>query len=319
MKKEVLYLIAAICTISAFAGCNKNETTPQTEAPVEVIVEYTVGERDDFGPDTKALKTEWASGDQILVLLEPEGETWLLGEEEISLKLTYNGTGWDETWTGSASDLPMEGEGVSVALIKRGTGNFYAIHHRGEVSIPSEVRSLMELTGYEGGEFMTYYGTYDVKQSMKTSNVTFSLGEVNLELDPNLFQVSVPTTGDNATLSIKCRTRNMMHTADDAQLEAYALKSGSLWFDAENSSMTIDECDYTKAAGVRNGDDMSYCFYATSDWGASASISKYKFLYHYNETSSYVYEKSVGADFYEDPATCLTAGYAYRLPDVSTW
>lgn len=58
MKKEVLYLIAAICTISAFAGCNKNETTPQTEAPVEVIVEYTVGERDDFGPDTKALKTE---------------------------------------------------------------------------------------------------------------------------------------------------------------------------------------------------------------------------------------------------------------------
>ena len=306
MKKNLILWLIMACFAMTLAGCSKEEAAPQTDSDVpEVILDFTVGERDGFGPDTKAVKTDWAEGDQILVLYKLEDGGWMFGDSPTYSVLTYDGTAWSQKNTG-----------MSIAFLSGGyRGDYYAIHYRGTVGIGTVQDNEVELTGYGGGEFMCCSGSFETKSPLPTGQVLLglSLSDINLTLDPHLYQVSVTgaETYRDLRLWLSIEYVNVMRPKEYTQLPHYACQSGMLYFDKANSCIGIRQPDNYNAIPVFNSHDASFCFYIAegSDPGP-IKTDKYRFTFTLSATQ-YTYEKErsgSSADGY------LTAGYAYRLP-----
>lgn len=80
MKKTLLYLIMA----AGLVGCAKELTPASEENPAGKPVTFEIKVL-----ETKAAKSDWATGDEIYV--------FFMGIDDKYLKLTYDGGGWDES------------------------------------------------------------------------------------------------------------------------------------------------------------------------------------------------------------------------------
>ena len=175
-------IIAAALLIVA-AGCSKLNDTDTVEN-TDVKIEFTIAEKPGFGAQTKALKTSWAVGDKIAIALKPSSETNVLYQpitiavrSSVAVLLEYTAGGW----TATGNITPDAGT----------NGTFYAIHHRGDVKLNftsiggTNPENIYQLTGYQGGELMSFTGSYNV-----ASNGNLILESITMALDTRLMQVS---------------------------------------------------------------------------------------------------------------------------------
>ena len=198
MKKYIAF--AAVAMIMAAAGCQKMNDI-QTENQ-NFKIEFTVADKPSFGTDTKAVKTSWAVGDKIAIALKPSSaenvlyETKIMGKDSriysshsIILELTESG------WKAESKITPPEGNGT-----------YYAIHHRGTIAstVTNNPASQFNLTGYQGGELMSFIGSYSADK-----NGIITLGAITMALDTRLMQVSTAerlegyeNTGNNEFIAV---------------------------------------------------------------------------------------------------------------------
>ena len=202
MKKYMT--LAAVAMMMAAAGCQKMNDI-QTENQ-DFKIEFTVADKPSFGTDTKAVKTSWAVGDQIAIALKPSSETNVLYQSiatavrsSVAVLLEYTAGGW----TATGNITPEAGT----------NGTFYAIHHRGDVNLNftsiggTNPENSYQLTGYQGGELMSFTGSYNV-----ASNGNLILESIVMALDTRLMQVSTAeilegnenTENNNAFAAILC-------------------------------------------------------------------------------------------------------------------
>ena len=192
MKKYIAF--ATVAMMMAAVGCQKMNDI-QTEDQ-NMNVEFTVADKPSFGADTKAVKTSWAVGDKIAIALKPSGASKVLYDYKLIGKNTriYNCTALtleftESGWIANSLITPPEG-----------FGTYYAIHHRGTVAmtLESEPTNTFNLTGYNGGELMSYTGSY-----IADNNGIIKLGDITMALDSRLMQISVADelNGGNLFLS----------------------------------------------------------------------------------------------------------------------
>ena len=181
MKKYMT--LAVVAMMMAATGCQKMNDI-QTENQ-DFKIEFTVADKPSFGTDTKAVKTSWAVGDKIAIALKPSSETNVLYQStdmavrsSVAVLLEYTAGGW----TATGNITPEAGT----------NGTFYAIHHRGDVNLNftsiggTNPENSYQLTGYQGGELMSFTGSYNV-----ASNGNLILESIVMALDTRLMQISV--------------------------------------------------------------------------------------------------------------------------------
>lgn len=191
MKKYIAF--AAVAMMMAAAGCQKMNDI-QTEDQ-NMKVEFTVADKPSFGADTKAVKTSWAVGDQIAIALKPSSAENVLYETKTVSK-------YGHIYSSSAIILELTESGwkaESKITPPEGNGTYYAIHHRGTISatVTNNPASQFNLTEYQGGELMSFTGTYN------RDSKGINLGAITMALDKRLMQISVADemNGGNLYLS----------------------------------------------------------------------------------------------------------------------
>lgn len=312
MKKII---IAAFAACALLAACTEKESAPVQNNDVKVVFE--IADKAGFGQDTKAVKTAWAEGDQILVIFRAndgvnQGQGFLTDDCEVNtLRFVYDGSAWG-LQDNNVSDLAQLGS----------SGLYFAIHHRvfGEDNIVFSGVNC-DLTNYNGGELLQATDSYTVSEgvlTLKTVNMVMALYG-------DQFQISVPDlpSGEAWKLYI-CNNDMVTDVSPDACLSKESgLEDGDggVYFNESNSQLGNYSGHYSP--GVWNGDDMSFVSRAASWWESDKGdqrYSTYKFLVtDGTEENSYIYVKSRGVwdgEQIEFEFT-LTGGDAYRLPSFN--
>ena len=164
-----IFISAMVLAVALFAGCSKDEMPEQN---VKYKVQFSVADRSELS--TRAAKSGWEDGDQVLIVFEGESDWFDVTNGANTLKLTYN----DGVWSADESKMPTSG-------LVSGKG-YTACHHQGEVSLgEAGYFSDVYFSGYKGGEWMSYTGTYTVAGGV------VDLGEIALQRDAADFQISV--------------------------------------------------------------------------------------------------------------------------------
>ena len=165
MKKS---FIAAFIAIAAFASCNKIETAAPSFDELDITFDIA-----DPDPDTKAIKTSWEEGDEILILFENKTEN---GQQA---KLRYVSGEWKVTQ--KPSNLGLSGN-VSI--------RFLAIHFPGTISYDS-TKDYENQLGYVGGNVRI---AKKQTSGILTSRGVLPLGTINLDqkLSSEEIQIVVP-------------------------------------------------------------------------------------------------------------------------------
>jgi len=289
MKK---IFMAALAAMTLLAGCAK-ENTPV--AKQDIKVNFTVAEKAGFGADTKAVKTGWAVGDEIIIVFR-DATGWVNFDNGANtVKLSKTESGWSST-----SNI------TDISLL---TGTYYyAVHHQGTIALGTvNYMGDIQLTNYNHGEYLTFDGTYSV------SGGNLELGTITMKRPAELTQISVPgvTVGtDTWTLEIGTADGSgdiaFSGFVDQGSLEnIYIRSTGETGLIARNS-------DYT-AFGVQNGADVSFYFLdlAGSDYTGSEIYYKLR-----NQSASLkLYYKSTTKKFDD------FNGHAFLLPalDSGKW
>lgn len=83
--KKMFFALAVL--VLAFTGCSQEEDAIQVseKKAIKVVVNM---DKPGFGEDTRAARTGWVAGDQVVVMLG--------NDLEHLISLTYDGTGWEE-------------------------------------------------------------------------------------------------------------------------------------------------------------------------------------------------------------------------------
>ena len=91
MKK---FFIAAVALVAAvFTSCSKDDLGVESN---DVKVNFAVAEKPEFAATTRALKSDWAVGDEILIVFQSADKSWLdCSNGQNSIKLTKTAGGWD--------------------------------------------------------------------------------------------------------------------------------------------------------------------------------------------------------------------------------
>ncbi len=110
MKKIYTTLFAAAAIVAAAVSCGKAESEAVPEGGGELKVNISVA---PLGPDTKAIKTNWAEGDIINIWFDVSPNAGRQAAEGPDLKLTRNSSGkWDASELKSGVQENLKAEGV---------------------------------------------------------------------------------------------------------------------------------------------------------------------------------------------------------------
>ena len=308
MKK--LFMVAmAIVVAAGFVACTKDDASAPTYK-----VEFTVGEKGGFEAGSRAVKTAWAEGDQILIITKPLSGSYddvvVPNSDDNCIRLIYNGSAW-------TVDRALTTEEITA----RGThGPWYAIHYRvkedKKVGLGNADGSDVMLANYYGGEVLECFGSFTITDGV------VNLGAINMELSLNnsLVQVSVPgldlveypdwiltvLSGDYSSGSYSGFNHpSFIALWEDQVLFRTSPGVGNYGF-------------YKDTPYVVNGTDASFVFrWGSTDESNTEIYGKYKFmLYNFNTADAYVYTVDRGAydavnDEYEVNLECEKA---YVLP-----
>lgn len=275
-----IIISAMVLAVALFAGCSKDELPEQN---VKYKVEFSVADRSELS--TRATKSGWENGDQVLIVFEGESGWFDVANGANTLKLTYN----DGVWSADESKMPASG-------LVSGKG-YTACYHQGEVSLgDADVWGNVAFSGYNGGEWMSYTGTYTIAGGV------VDLGEIALQRDAADFQISVDgLTGLNWKMTINSIKSMTVPYNYDCSISHYQAKGITV----NNGEMDCMQ-KYGKASGVEYGGDVSFYFkkhtnisYDTIYFGLS------------NGTNTYYYKL-------DTPNAILQGGKAYLLPAIDS-
>lgn len=178
--KKILMAVVALA-VMGFVGCQKDDNAIDNK----VKVNFTVADKASFDNGSRAVKSDWAVGDEILIIFEGS-EGWLdFTSHANTLKLKKTADGWNAIDT----NLP--------ALANLADGKkFYAIYNTGEISLGDMRDATTYYTAYinsystaysnrQGMEYMYCSGTYTLSGS------EINLGSITMARPSKMFQISV--------------------------------------------------------------------------------------------------------------------------------
>ena len=318
MKLQIMkriYAVAAVllCAVMMVA-CNKSEV----DAEKVYKVNFSVSEKPSFDA-TRASKSAWAAGDQILVILRPDNGSWLIAENDNSktLKLTYDGSQWSAS---TPSAELMQALGAS--------GDCYAVYYRGNVGIGEDwdgYGDTYKFANYKGGEYYYSMGAYSVADDVLT------LEQIEMEKGSDIFQISIEnllSTAENQAKSWKLAilrdaTQQLPIPADFGKMDDDVYYEGMAegYFTFDFGKTTPYKIYY--ATNVQNDNDASFWFchlFYDEDVVNDKTEARYLNGYFFtltDGTTTWYYEvdRKLGT---ADEKT-LNPEKAYLLPELSEW
>ncbi|MBO7321249.1 MAG: hypothetical protein J6U80_04890 [Bacteroidales bacterium] len=184
-------IMAVIALVITASGCQKIDSA---ETNSTVKVKFTIADKPVLGDpgQTKAVKTAWAEGDAICFAFMDNNFDII---KIISKSTPFQPNIFYEDGKWSELTIPNE---YLTALGSEGI--FIAIHHRKGTTYAKEITlgnvtsttingesydKICSISRYSGGEIMFAADTYTV------SDGVMDLGNINMALDPRLFQISI--------------------------------------------------------------------------------------------------------------------------------
>ena len=294
--KKILMAVVALA-VMGFVGCQKDDNVVDNK----IKVNFAVADKAGFDNGSRAVKSDWAVGDEILIIFKGSAEesstAWIAPYENANtVKLTKTAEGWNV----DASNLPE-----NLARFVDG-GIYVAYHYPGNIHIDAENYHIFDyplFDTYAGGEFMSANGTYTI------SGNELNIGTITLARPADAFQISVkgltPAVGEVWYLDIYSEFV-------DGSLNHPGLFQGgnrTLGCNINEGDAKIATFGSWESLGVKNGEDVSFFF---------TSIAK-----EYTGTTLYyaLYSNTAKNYWYKTTSTAPSAleGKAWSLPAVSEW
>ena len=271
-------MAAMTLVMAVFASCSNDEM--QLESTGDFKVNFTVADKAGFDGDTRAVKTGWENGDEILIAVQGEEDTWYeSGAPYNCFKLKYNGSTWTTDMTGFDNTKALK------------TGNRYvAGYHPGTVTLGNRNSYRQYLHYYKGGECLSVVGTYPVTDD------GIDLGKIELKRNTQDFQISVK----NLAAAGKSNGTWKLYIED-----AEGNKADNMFFKAAGNAFLYYDgfgaFTSSYSTGINYGGDVVFYF---SNAGTNETSLKFKLT---DDVDTYIYT-----------TTTIPAGSkAYYLPAIT--
>ena len=260
--KKTLTLIAALAAL-ALSSCKKEEKTNVVVKEISDII-FTVA-----SPDTKALKSNWETGDEIMIFFEYKTD---VGQQA---KIRYNGSTWQ---------LVQKPSNLSYAPGKN-VGQYSAIHYPGEIVYNGQNDDRKKIMNYRAGVVLHKNNDY-----FNVSNEgVIELGTISLtKMGNKTFQVVVPwiSAEDNYTLSVTC---NGQVRSAERNYGNYSNSYGGKNYPYPNSRGGLTYGGgMNNTYGVENASGTEFYFWLNSNPSAAAT-SKYKYVFALSDGTQLYY------------------------------
>ena len=278
MKK---FLMAAMTLVMAvFASCSNDDA--QLEGIGDIKVNFTVADKAGFDGDTRAVKTGWDNGDEILIAICSEGGWTELGKYNC-FKLKYNNGNWTTDMTGFDTSVRFE------------SGNDYiAVYHPGTITLGGSASGVdtQYLSGYNGGEIL-----YDINSTYTKTADGIDLGEIELVRYSQDFQISIK---DLASAGKTDGTWELYIQNEEGN------RADKMYFNAKDNvflrTSGIGSYDTHYSTGINYKDDVVFYFQNTGS----------------TETPLTFLLQIYGGDAYTYTTTTIPEmGNAYTLPEIT--
>ena len=265
MKKT--FLIVSAFAALFLAACNKIEKTEQVKEITDIT--FTVA-----SPDTKAVKTAWAAGDEIMIFFEGKVE---VGQQA---KLRYDGSFWK---------LVQKPNGLSYTPGIIRAGRYYSVHYPGSIIYNGQDDDRRKIMNYRAGISLANKEA-DSYFDVSTEGV-IELGTISLKKGVRkAFQVVVPgiSSGDNYTLSVTCDgivtdaedNSGMQSNSYVRRCYPYLKNNGAIEFGTE----------YDNVYGISNPDGVEFFFEINSRIsGEKVAASLYKYVFSLSDGTQLYY------------------------------
>lgn len=307
MKKILIVAIAFVAAI--FVGCAKDDINGVNKDGVvngQLKFNFTVADK-PASIDTRALKSGWAVGDQIMVMFLNKNN-W---KSTNTLVIEYNGSYWEEKATPNTEGWTTTGQ------LK-----FEAIHYRridttqnlngGDIS----QGMFCQLLNVKGGEVLTHFGNYTIADGVVS---------VAIELDyaKDIFLVSIPdlSEADDWRLGIlegdtvpETFTRTNISTHYPISRYNDNISSGTLrkWTNSTLASIYVNSPSIDKQALARCVQNDGQITFAFGFDGSKGSAATYTFF-----LSKGLCSESSERYIYTVNSVAFSGKKAYKLPSIT--
>ena len=290
-----LLIAATLLFAAGFVACDKSD---DTSVEKDIKVEFSVAGKDCFNT-TRAVKSDWANGDQILILFKTGG-AWLGKEnsKDNTITLTYNASA--STWALTKNNWDDD-------LTNSTSGEFLAVHYRGDMGLGASEGSLGYLFNYTAGEVLHMSGgTYTITDGVMT------LSTLVLKLSNDAVQFSVQYLASNSDtwemwVAYDNKGGDYKYPGDSASpVQGY--NAGKVLYRTDGGFLGTYGNEWM--SNVVNGSDRS--FFGTFDNGNDEVTTRYVFvLKNVTKTKYYKFE------YAPSPFVKLAGKNAYLLPPLT--
>lgn len=183
--KRILFMLSAAAAL--LASCAKQNVSEPQIQDQDIKISFEVASRPDFESDTKAVKSDWFVGDEILIVFEGK-DGWLdFSKNANTLKLKKTAADWNT----DKSKLPAL---TALASGKR----FFAFHHPQDYEMM--IGDLIDYTSHKCADVSSYNNISRERwnvEYMHTSGTyelvgnEIMLGFLNMQRPATAFQISV--------------------------------------------------------------------------------------------------------------------------------
>lgn len=292
MKKTIFAAMVVLAT--AFASCETIETDSRSFDELDLTFDVA-----DPVSDTRAIKSAWEEGDEILIVFYQKVEK---GQQA---KLKYTSGQW--TLVQKPSDLGLEAGS---------TISFDAIHFPGSIGYDKYSNTdYEEQLGYAGGNVrLLRYQT----SGKLTADGVLPLGTIALDskLSGSEYQIVVPgiNASDSYTMAVTCNGHFSSIAGRENTPYSFGCAYAQVYFPYFNSygNITFGGGLYP-VKGVANADGVAFtCYY--NDPSASydpevADTNPYKYVFSLYDGKTYYYYTIPKAS-----EKVIAAGKAIKLP-----
>lgn len=183
--KRILFMLSAAAAL--LASCAKQNVSEPQIQDRDIKISFEVASRPDFESDTKAVKSDWFVGDEILIVFEGK-DGWLdFSKNANTLKLKKTAA----DWVTDKSKLP--------AITDLTSGKrFFAFHHPQDYEMM--IGDLIDYTNHKCADVSSYYNIYNAELSVEYMHASgtyelvgneVKLGFLNMQRPATAFQISV--------------------------------------------------------------------------------------------------------------------------------
>ena len=280
-------MAACALAVMGFVACSKDDNATVNN---EVKVNFTVADKPSFD-DTRAAKSAWADGDQIMVVFNATGSLDSKFNTNNILTLTYS----SGVWTSSDVSSFISDLGAS--------GNYKAFHYRGNVGFTT-VDGTTFFNNYKGGDFLQCKGGYTISGNELTLTDDIEMGF----FDANVCQISVKGLDQSKQWKMTVAYNNQWETAsaNNQYNMYYYFGENSVYFEDNTVAKIVDNDTQFQSWGVNNSNgDVAFWIYCITNpsthimFHIESDDQTYRYTLKYDENVN------------------LEGGKHYRLPEIT--